>query len=75
MALKKVGVLWKSDRPESKTVASGSVDEDIPEGSKLLIFRNKWKKADKHPDYTIMIAEDDGERVVVPAQELMEDGL
>lgn len=58
MALKKVGGLWLNEKA-GKKYFSGKVQEDIPAGSKVFVYRNTYKEEDKHPDYTLHVAVDD----------------
>ena len=45
--LEKVGALWEK---EGKDYLSGSIGE---ENTPILVFENKYKKADNHPDFII----------------------
>lgn len=58
MAFKKIGALWLRDGKNGKFM-SGTVQEEVPAGAKILVFKNTHKKDEKHPDYTINVAEDD----------------
>ena len=58
MALKKVGALWLKEKDGSKYM-SGKLTEGIAAGAQVLVYRNKYKKDEKHPDYTLHIIEDD----------------
>lgn len=58
MAFKKIGALWLKDGKNGKYM-SGTVQEDVPAGAKILVFKNTYKKDDKHPDYTLNVAADD----------------
>jgi len=57
--LKRVSGLWlKNGR--SGTFMSGETTEEIPAGSRLLVFKNTKKvSGDKQPDYVLNIAPDD----------------
>lgn len=58
MALKKVGALWLKKK-DGKTFMSGRLEQSIPASSQLLVYKNDFKKEDKHPDYTLHVIEDD----------------
>lgn len=64
MAFRKIGALWLKDGQNGKYM-SGQVSEDLPAGAKLLVFKNTYKRDERHPDYTINVADDEQER---PAQ-------
>jgi uncharacterized protein (DUF736 family) len=44
----KIGALWLQKDKNGKTYMSGSVGE-----TKVVIFKNNYKKEDKHPDYIV----------------------
>lgn len=58
MAFKKIGALWLKEGKNGKYM-SGTIQEDVPAGAKLLVFKNTYKKDEKHPDYTINVADDE----------------
>lgn len=58
MAFRKIGALWLKENDKGKFM-SGRIDEDIPKGAKLMVFKNTYKREEKHPDYTINVADDD----------------
>lgn len=58
MALKKVGALWLAEK-DGKKFMRGTVNESVPAGSKVFIYKNTYKQEEKHPDYTVHIAVDD----------------
>lgn len=58
MALEKFGALWKG-KPNSKAVLSGKLDD----GRRILVFKNEDKKADKHPDYRLVVDTGDAPQV------------
>lgn len=51
-SLIKVGALWKNENKEGVQHLSGSFG-----GATLFVFKNKFKKTDKHPDYIVMMGE------------------
>lgn len=58
--LKKVGAAWiKDKRSGDGKYLSATVDCSIPSGAKLMIFKNDYKREDKHPDYNIFSPEDE----------------
>src|SRR5215207_9180896 len=58
MALLRVSGLWIKDGRNGKFM-SGSVQDLIPAGAKLLVFKNDKKRWDKDPDYTLHVADED----------------
>lgn len=69
MAMKKIGALWLKDGQNGKYM-SGTI-EGI---GHVKVFKNTYKKEDKHPDYTVHVQEDDqpaprNEYQQAPAQE------
>jgi len=54
-----LGGLWQNDDKDGQTFFSGYLGN-----AKLLIFKNGYKKEDKHPDYIMYVA----------AKEKKEDG-
>lgn len=60
MALRKVGGLWINEKKDGSKYMSGTVQENLPAGTKLMVFKNTYKEVgDKKPDYTLNVAEDD----------------
>jgi uncharacterized protein (DUF736 family) len=59
VGINKIGALWLKDGKSGKKFMSGTVEQEVPAGAKLLIFKNDHKSSDKHPDYTINLADDD----------------
>lgn len=58
MALKKIGGLWLAEKAGTKYMR-GTLNEAVTAGAKVFVYRNTYKKEDKHPDYTLHIAVDD----------------
>lgn len=50
--LTKVGALWLKEKAGRKYM-SGKVELALPEGTVLFVYKNDYKEADKHPDYTL----------------------
>lgn len=69
MALKEVGGLWKKTDKHGKTYSSGQIEIN---GKKLtiMVFPNKGKKEDKHPDAQIFVPVDDEEEQPEPSDDL-----
>lgn len=44
----KVGALWIKDTKKGQKMMSGEIS-----GQKVMIFKNGFKKASKHPDYVV----------------------
>jgi hypothetical protein len=60
--LKKIGSFWKSDK--GKTVLSGKAEREgftIPPGAKLLVFKNDKGDNPKRPDFTLHVADEEGQ--------------
>jgi hypothetical protein len=53
--LKRISGLWLKDGRNGKFM-SGEVEDGIPAGSRLLIFKNDKKENDRQPDYTLYAA-------------------
>src|SRR5258705_10368869 len=58
--LKRVSGLWLKDGKNGKFM-SGAVEDAIPAGAKLLIFKNDRKERDQQPDYQLFVAPADGD--------------
>lgn len=61
MTLRKVGAMWLREK-NGKKYMSGSVNESLPSGTKLLMYRNDYKKDEKHPDYTLHVVDDEADQ-------------
>ena len=55
--------LWKSTTNDGKEYLSGSLNPKI----RLMVFPNRYKTEDKHPDYQVFICEN-SKREEKPAQ-------
>ena len=53
--LTKVGAFWLHDAKNGTKFMSGKIEQALPEGTDLLVFKNGYKKEDRHPDYEIFI--------------------
>ena len=49
--------LWLKDGSKGKFMA-GKVEQEIPAGAKLLIFKNDRKERDNQPDYQLFFCHD-----------------
>lgn len=49
---KTVGAFWKPEKGK-KYVLNGVANEDIPKGTKLYVFPNKYKNKEQDPEYSI----------------------
>lgn len=66
--LRRVSGLWLKDGRSGKFM-SGETDEEIPAGSRLLVFKNTKKvEGDKLPDYILHVAPDNAESTQRPRQ-------
>lgn len=75
--LKRVGGLWLGTGKKGQYL-SGVMDEDIPSGCRLFVFRNHNKKTDKSPDYSLLIADESPQhepaaRTTAPAVAVVDD--
>ena len=52
--MEKIGALWLRKDKNGKLYMSGKIREE-----KIYVFRNKFKKEDKHPDYIVNAADDE----------------
>jgi hypothetical protein len=81
MALKKIGSFWKSDK--GKTVLRGNADREgitIPPNAKLLVFKNDKGDNPKRPDFTLHLADEDGQQAEAwggqaPARDVSDDDV
>ena len=58
MALNKCGALWLKENKKGNKFMSGEIeigDEKIY----ITVFKNSYKKEDKHPDYLIYLNDDE----------------
>lgn len=53
--LTKVGAFWLRDSKSGSKFMSGKIEQALPEGASLLVFKNSYKKEDRHPDYEIFV--------------------
>ncbi len=49
--LVEIGALWISEARTGRAYLSGRLGN-----ARLLVFRNKFKETDKHPDYKVFVA-------------------
>lgn len=59
--MESIGALWEKNSPKGAKYFAGSVEIDgkkIP----LVVFKNGYKKEDKHPDWKIFISKPKEER-------------
>ncbi len=55
MSLKKVGALWKKQDKNTGEFLSGMLDLGILGQARLMVFPNRFKKAENQPDATIQL--------------------
>ena len=53
--LTKVGAFWLRDSKAGSKFMSGKIEQALPADTNLLVFKNNYKKEDKHPDYEIFV--------------------
>ena len=69
MALQKVGALWLAEK-DGKKYMRGTINEAVPAGSKLFVYKNGYKEGDeRRPDYTVHVAVDDANQERPPRRE------
>ena len=56
---REVGALWKR-KSATQFYLSGHVSLDFDKKYKIMIFTNKHKKTDAHPDYRVYLQDDKG---------------
>lgn len=56
--------LWKGSDKNGNVTLTGSLG-----GARLLVFKNNYKKDEKHPDYIVYLAEKQKEQERAPAIE------
>ena len=61
-----IGALWKKTSGKGTTYLSGKID-----GRQVVVFVNKDKKSDKHPDYRVLLSRP--KEQAAPSQELESD--
>lgn len=63
MAKNSIGALWLAEAKNGTKYLRGEIELD-GEKHKIIVFKNDYKKEDKHPDYRIFQSEDqqDSER-------------
>ena len=48
----KFGALWRQEKSDGTVYYSGRLNRD----TKILVFKNKYKKEERHPDLNIFLA-------------------
>lgn len=66
--LTKVGALWLRDSKAGSKFMAGKIEQSLPEGAGLLIFKNSYKKEDRHPDFEIFVKQAEPPDDNVPPQ-------
>ena len=61
-----IGALWKKTSGKGTAYLSGKID-----GRQVVVFVNKDKKSDKHPDYRVLLSRP--KEQAAPSQELESD--
>lgn len=54
----KIGALWKGDKG-----VSGTLDDGSDKGIKIYLYKNDFKKTERHPDLTISMSKDNADRL------------
>ena len=63
MAFKRLTGLWLNEGKSGKYMSGKTREEvTIPAGAKLFVFKNDKKKDERDCDYTLNVAEDEGEQ-------------
>ena len=66
--LTKAGAFWLRDAKNGSKFMSGKIEQALPAGSELLVFKNNYKKEDRHPDYEIFVKQAEQPEDATPAQ-------
>lgn len=66
----KMGAFWLSESKSGEKYFSGYLN-----GAKLMIFKNKHKTEDKHPDYIMYLAPNPKENDGAAKQEPVQDAI
>ena len=69
--LTKVGAFWLRDSKSGAKFMSGKIEQALPEGTDLLVFKNGFKKEDRHPDYEIFIKQVEQPEAAEPSNTTM----
>lgn len=52
---KPVGAFWKKLSKNGKKLLSGKIEQDLPAGTKIVMWENGFKETDRHPDFLAYI--------------------
>lgn len=63
---REIGALWKRKSP-TQYYLSGHLTLDFDKKYKVMVFANRHKKADTHPDYRVYLQDDSGKVTKVAA--------
>ena len=63
-----IGALWKKTSGKRTVYLSGKID-----GRQVVVFANKDKKSDKHPDYRVLLSRPREEAAPAPPTEPASD--
>jgi hypothetical protein len=64
--LRKVGAFWTAKSGKGYT---GKLSEDVAEGARLFLGKNKYKEKDNQPDIILSIIEDDEQEEAINVPE------
>jgi uncharacterized protein (DUF736 family) len=56
-----IGALWLNESKKGNRYMSGVIELDGKK-HKIVVFKNKYKEEDKHPDYRIFASQPGGEQ-------------
>lgn len=71
---REIGALWKRKSP-TQYYLSGHITLDFDKKYKVMIFANKHKKADTHPDYRVYLQDESGKMTKVSADPIEKEDI
>lgn len=60
MGLKRIGALWNKEDKNKQAYFSGTLDLGVLGEAQIMVFQNKHKEEENHPDAIIHLVVDDG---------------
>ncbi len=62
MGLKRIGALWNKEDKNNQPYFSGTLDMGVLGEAQIMVFQNKHKEEENHPDAVIhlVVNDDDG---------------
>ena len=69
MASKKIGAFWAKKTKDGMAYMSGVVDLGAVGEARVALFKNTKKEKDNHPDYNLVLSEQQKPQETAPAQQ------